>query len=312
MKLKLALSVAAGLVAVGSAIASSGSKPASGASTLLTVENWENPSVNSRDRLPPRTYSMPLASEADALTDALEPETPYRKSLNGTWKLSWTGDPDLRVKDFWRPDFDDSGWETIDVPSCVEMRGFGTPGYVNVRYPHAMQWPRILDRQSGKADYNPVSSYRRTFAIPSEWQGRDVILRFDGVYSAYYVWVNGQKVGYAEDAKLPSEFNITPFLGFSSENVIAVEVYRWCDGSYLEDQDMFRFSGIYRDVTLWAKPKDGIWDFVAKTELTDGYRGAKLTVEGLDGNWSAVLFDADKQPVAKVGAPERFTRSTTS
>ena len=218
--------------------------------------DWENLAVNSRNREPARTYSMPLAGEDAAFTDALEPESPYKVSLNGIWKISWAGNPDLRVKDFWRTDFSDTDWFTIDVPSCVELRGFGSPGYVNVRYPHKMEWPFIKDRQSGKSDYNPVSSYRRTFTVPEGWKGREVFLRFDGVYSAYYVWVNGQKVGYAEDSKLPSEFNITKYLNPqpSTPNLLAVEVYRWCDGSYIEDQDMTRYSGIFRDVTLWSMP----------------------------------------------------------
>ena len=176
------------------------------------ANDWENLAVNSINRLSARSYSMPLANEQAALSDALEPETPYKQSLNGIWKISWAGNPDLRVKDFWQAGYDDSDWLTIDVPSCVEMRGFGSPGYTNVRYPHAMKWPKILDRDTEKHDYNPVSSYRRRFTVPKEWVGRDVILRFDGVYSAYYVWVNGKRVGYAEDSKLPSEFNITPYL----------------------------------------------------------------------------------------------------
>ena len=247
---------------------------------------WEDLKVNSINRLPPRTYSMPLADEKAALTDALEPETPYKKSLNGIWKLSWAGNPDLRVREFWKEGFDDSNWFDIDVPSCVELRGFGSPGYTNVRYPHKMAWPKILDRKSGKPDYNPVSSYRTAFTVPADWKGRDVILRFDGVYSAYYVWVNGKFVGYAEDSKLPSEFDVTPYLHqppatnhqAPGTNTLAVEVYRWCDGSYLEDQDMTRYSGIFRDVTLWAKPKDGIWDFTVVTSH-DEVEGWRLKVE---------------------------------
>ncbi len=254
------------------------------------VPEWENLAVNSINRLPARTYSMPLADERAALTDALEPETPYKKSLNGVWKISWAGNPELRVRDFWRTDFDDSDWFTIDVPSCVELRGFGSPGYTNVNYPHAKKWPKILDRGTEKPDYNPVSSYRTTFTVPADWKGRDVILRFDGVYSAYYVWVNGRKVGYAEDSKLPSEFDVTAFLR-DGENLLAVEVYRWCDGSYLEDQDMFRYSGIFRDVTLWARPKDGIWDFTVKT-FADG----RISVDCPGASWK--LYDADFKEVA--------------
>ena len=258
--------------------------------------DWENLAVNSRNREPARTYSMPLASESAAFTDALEPESPYRMSLNGVWKISWAGNPDLRVRDFFRTDFSDADWLTIDVPSCVEMRGFGSPGYVNVRYPHKMEWPFIRDRQSGAADYNPVSSYRRTFTVPDGWKGREVFLRFDGVYSAYYVWVNGEKVGYAEDSKLPSEFNVTKYLK-DGENLLAVEVYRWCDGSYIEDQDMTRFSGIFRDVTLWSMPKGGIWDFAVKTSLKNGYRDAEIEVTGCDGaEWT--LYDSGRKAVA--------------
>ena len=260
------------------------------------ANDWENLLVNSINREPARAYTMPLASEDAAFTDAIEPESPYRKSLNGTWKISWAGNPDLRVKDFYRVDYPDSDWFTIDVPSCVEMRGFGSPGYVNVRYPHKMEWPFIKDRQSGKSDYNPVSSYRRTFTVPADWKGREVFLRFDGVYSAYYVWVNGEKVGYAEDSKLPSEFNITRFLK-NGENLLAVEVYRWCDGSYLEDQDMYRFSGIFRDVSIWSMPKDGIWDFEVKTALKNDYRDATIEVAGCEGaEWK--LYDAERREIA--------------
>lgn len=252
--------------------------------------DWENTAVNSRNREPARAYSMPLADEKAALTDDLEPETPYRMSLNGDWKFNWCGSPDQRPLDFWKTEFDDSAWFTIDVPSCVEMRGFGSPNYVNVTYPHAKKWPLIRNFDTGKADYNPVSSYRRTFTIPAEWKGRDVFLRFDGVYSAYYVWVNGHKVGYAEDSKLPSEFNITKYLRDQGsgirdrglgigDNVLAVEVYRWCDGSYLEDQDMFRFSGIFRDVTIFATPKVRLDDFTVETVPDADYRNWTLQLK---------------------------------
>ena len=271
----------------------------------MPARDWENLAVNSINRLPPRTYAMPLADEAAALTDALEPETPYKMSLNGTWKLSWAGNPDLRVKGFEQVGFDDSDWFDIEVPSCVELSGFGSPGYTNVRYPHMdlshptnAGFATIRDRQSGKPDYNPVSSYRTRFTVPESWKGRRVILRFDGVYSAYYVWVNGKKVGYAEDSKLPSEFDITDYLvaarpevaPYQATNVLAVEVYRWCDGSYLEDQDMTRFSGIFRDVTLWAMPKDGIWDFTVRTTPDGGYERWKIEVEGVGVEWRSQTF----------------------
>jgi len=285
---------------------------------VAAPNDWENTRVNSINREPARAYSMPLADEAAALTDDLEPQTPYKVSLNGIWKISWCGDPKLRPLDFWKTDYSDDDWFTIDVPSCVEMRGFGTPGYTNVKYPHANKWPYILDRDTNKGDYNPVSSYRRTFTVPSGWKGRDVFLRFDGVYSAYYVWVNGRKVGYAEDSKLPSEFNITGFLK-DGENLLAVEVYRWSDGSYVEDQDMFRYSGIYRDVTLFAAPRTELNDFYVTTTFDKDYRNANLRVavkaralDGKGGNAvvSATLFDAGFKKVTDLPAVKFFVPTT--
>ena len=278
---------------------------AAAATAASAAPAWEDPAVNSENRLPARTYSMPLADEAAALSGEIDPATPFRKSLNGVWKISWAGDPALRVKDFWQAGFDDADWLTVDVPSCLELRGFGSPGYVNVRYPHAwdpkrdIKCPTIRDRDTDRPNYNPVASYRTRFTVPAEWKGRDVILRFDGVYSAYTVWVNGRKAGYAEDSKLPSEFDVTALLDPdpAKENVLAVEVFKWSDGSFLEDQDMFRFHGIFRDVTLWSKPKDGIWDFAVRTKLAEDYKSATIAVEGCPGA-AAALFDAAG---AKVG-----------
>ena len=277
--------------------------------SAFAAEPWEDPAVNSLNRLPPRTYSMPLADEAAAFTDAIEPETPYKMSLNGMWKIKWVGDSARRPQDFFKADFDDGDWQEIDVPSCVEMRGYGVPHYTNVNYPFKKEAPKILNYATGKPDFNPVASYRREFAVPEAWDGRRVILRFDGVGSAFNVWVNGEFVGYSEDSKLPSEFDITSNIKQQTSNSIAVQVFKWCDGSYLEDQDFFRFSGIFRDVTLWAMPKDGIWDFAVKTDFQR--RGAEdaesvtcsLRIEGLDGDWSATLYDSDKRKVADFSNP---------
>ena len=265
------------------------------------VNDWENLNVNSRNRMPAAAYVLPLVSEQDAFSDAIEVKTPYKLSLNGEWKFNWVGDSSRRPTDFWKTDFNDSRWRVIDVPSCVEMRGYGIPQYTNIRYPHKRAWPKILDREMGSADYNPVSSYRRTFTIPANWDGREVILRFDGVYSAYYVWVNGNMVGYAEDSHLASEFNITDFVKKDGENLLAVQVFRWCDGSYLEDQDMFRFSGIYRDVSLWSRPKSGIADFVFTSRLDSAYKNAEVSLKlfayGGDVPVSATLYDANNRKV---------------
>ena len=267
------------------------------------VNDWENPAVNSINRLPARTWTVPFADDSSALSDDLVPESPYLVSLNGDWKIKWVGDPARRPLDFWKTDFDDADWATIDVPSCVEMRGYGSPIYTNIRYPHKnasnpkdKDFARILDRDNGEPGYNPVSSYRRTFSVPESWKDRRVILRFEGVGSAFYVWVNGKMVGYAEDSKLPSEFDITEFLNAPSTNLLAVQVFKWCDGSYLEDQDMFRFSGIFRDVSLWSMPKDGIWDFNVKTRPVNGYESWSLELE-LENGGSAALYDADQKKV---------------
>ena len=249
------------------------------ASSLLAVSApvWEDPAVNEENRLPPRAYTVPEGGD-------------WTMSLNGTWRYWWCGGVDQQPQDFMNIGFDDSRWFDIDVPSCVEMRGWGVPHYTNHRYPHKKDPPRI------GTEYNPVSSYIRRFTLPDSWKGRRTVLRFDGVYSCHWVWVNGKYIGYSEDSKLPSEFDITDAL-VAGENTLAVRVYRWCDGSYMEDQDMFRFSGIFRDVTLVSFPESGIRDFVFNTTPDASYRDwtASLNVEtyGDAGEISAALFDAD-------------------
>ena len=261
------------------------------------AEPWQDPAVNERTRLPARAFAPPLASEEAALSGALEPETPYVLSLDGTWKFDWVGSPAQRPLDFWRTDFDESSFGEIDVPSCVEMRGHGIPHYTNSLYPFKKDPPRIDD------EYNSVSSYRRTFTIPSGWEGRRVILRFEGVGSAFLVWVNGREAGYGEDSYLPSEFDITPYLSRTAErsnNVLAVQVFHWCDGSYLEDQDMFRFSGIFRSVRLVAEPMDGIWDFAVKASA-DGRLEVKVEEKGKREKEKVrteiSLYDAERKKV---------------
>ncbi|HPB11798.1 MAG TPA: glycoside hydrolase family 2 TIM barrel-domain containing protein, partial [Kiritimatiellia bacterium] len=263
------------------------------------AREWENEQVNAVNREPARAASFPLAKAADALT-AEEPDTPYRVLLNGDWTYCWSGSPDERPADFHTPGFDASRWFTIDVPSCVEMRGYGIPIYTNIRYPHQRKPPLI------GTEYNPVSSYLKRFTVPAAWQGRPVFIRFDGVYSAFYLWVNGTYVGYSEDSKLPAEFNLTKHLK-AGENTLAVEVYRWSDGSYLEDQDMFRFSGIYRDVSLFSPPPAELRDFSVTTQLAADFKSAvlHLTAKGraLNGKAAAAtvkgeLFDAGFSRVA--------------
>lgn len=268
-------------------------------SLAAVAREWEDEQVNAVNREPARAVSFPLADAMDALTPE-EPATPYRLMLNGDWTYMWSGSPDDRPADFYKPDYDASQWFSIGVPCCVELRGYGIPIYTNIRYPHQTKPPFI-----GTA-YNPVSSYRKTFAVPPGWKGRPVFVRFDGVYSAFYLWVNGKYVGYSEDSKLPAEFNLTKYLK-DGDNLMAVEVYRWSDGSYMEDQDMFRFSGIYRDVSLFAPAATELHDFWVATKLDTAYRdaalGLRLKARSLSGKAVAVtvksqLFDADNKPVA--------------
>ena len=263
---------------------------------------WANEFVNYVNVEPARAYSFPLASVKAALTHDV-PETPYVKSLDGQWKYNWCGAPGQRPLDFFRPDFDDSAWYMIKVPSCVELQGFGVPIYRNIVYPHP-DTPPDVDK-----DYNPVSSYRTTFTVPESWKGRPVFLRFEGVYSAYYVWVNGRKVGFAEDSCTAHEFNVTKYLK-SGENLLAVEVYRWSDGAFLEDQDFFRYSGIYRHVMLFSPPSVEIRDFFWKPKFAADFSSVDvdLSVElrnlGADAQErvppvTATLYDADFRSIGR-------------
>ena len=265
----------------------------------------EDPQVNAINRLPARTYSMPLASVEEAFTPD-EPTSKWVMSLNGDWRFHWCGEPAQKPLGFERLDFDDSDWQTIDVPSCVEMRGYGVPHYTNVTYPFKKDPPVIRDFVTGATNYNPVSSYRRTFAVPADWKGRRVILRFDGVDSAAYVWLNGKFVGYTEDARLPAEFDVTDAIVSNAQervppNVLCVQVLRWCDGSYLEDQDMFRMSGLYRDVSLFAVPENGVKDFHVVTDVDFDRASATVRVEVEtygEAAVSAALYDADYKCLA--------------
>ena len=264
---------------------------------------WETELVNYVNVEPARAYSLPLASVEAALTPDL-PETPYVKSLNGRWRYNWCGSPAQRPRDFWKTDFDDARWYEIDVPSCVEMKGFGVPQYSNIKYPHP-HTPPYTDR-----DYNPVSSYRTSFTVPEGWKGRSVFLRFEGVYSAYYVWVNGRKVGFSEDSCTAHEFDVTEFLR-PGDNLLAVEVYRWSDGAYLEDQDFFRYSGIYRNVMLFSTPAVEIRDFFWKPSFAADFSSAtvdlavdvrdvpaKRALDAAEAGVSAALYDMDFRKVA--------------
>ncbi|UCG49902.1 MAG: hypothetical protein JSU94_08980, partial [Phycisphaerales bacterium] len=263
------------------------------------VLDWENPEVVGRNKEPGRCTLVPYPDARMALKAERE-ASPYYRSLNGNWKFNWVRKPADRPVDFYRPDYDVSRWKEIPVPSNWQLHGYGIPIYLNVPFPFPPNPPHIPH------DYNPVGSYRTEFTIPSGWKGRQVFIHFDGVKSAFYLWINGHMVGYSQDSMTPAEFNITAYLE-PGKNTVAVEVYRWSDGSYLEDQDMWRFSGIYRNVYLFSTPRVHIRDFFVRTDLDEQYadgmllirpRVAYYTQEKLDG-WTvrAQLYDEQAQPV---------------
>jgi beta-galactosidase len=223
---------------------------------------------------------VPFPTETAALANAT---SPFVASLNGAWKFHWVKEPSERPLDFYKPEFSTANWKDIEVPSNWELKGYGTPIYTNVTYPFARNAPSIMTAPNDRTwtaynERNPVGSYRRDFDIPSAWEKRQTFLVFDGVNSAFVLWVNGQKVGYSQDSRLPAEFNITKYLK-PGKNMVAAEVYRWNVGSYLEDQDTWRMSGIYRHVSLVSRASSYIEDFQAQTPLDAAYRDASLNLQ---------------------------------
>jgi beta-galactosidase len=230
--------------------------------------DWENPGIIGLNKEDPHASFISYDDRESALEGVIANSTNFLP-LDGTWKFNLVKSPDQRPFWFFKDDYDTREWDDIEVPSNWEMKGYDVPIYVNITYPHEKNPPFI------KHDYNPVGSYKRFFKVPSEWKNKEVFLHFGAVASAFYVWVNEQLVGYSQDSKTPAEFNITKYLK-SGRNSLAVEVYRWCDGSYLEDQDFWRMSGIQRSVFLHARPKVYIEDFFAVGDLENNYRDGSL------------------------------------
>ena len=232
---------------------------------------WENPAVFAENREPPHASFTPSSTpRAATLAGVGNPDTsPNRRSLNGDWKFHWAPRPAERPPDFFEPEYDVSGWATMPVPANWEFEGYGHPVYRDEFYSFPANPPFIPH------DDNPVGSYRRDFAVPPGWDGREVFINFDGVYSAFFVWVNGEYIGYSEGSRTPAEFRITEAVR-PGPNVLAVQVYRWSDGSYLESQDFWRVSGIDRDVYLVSRPATYLRDFFAEAQLDDDYENGRL------------------------------------
>lgn len=241
-----------------------------GMASYAETEEWENPEIIGINKLSPHSTLMPFPDEEMASSNE-RTKSPYYLSLTGTWKFHWVPIPEKRPRDFYQVNFDDSKWVDMPVPSHPELFGYGKPIYTNIQYPFWPVNPPFIPR-----DDNPVSSYRRSFEIPQSWKGRKIHLVFDGVMSAVYVWLNGNFVGYSQDSMTPAEFDVTPYIQ-EKQNILAVQVFRYCDGSYLEDQDKWRVSGIYRDVYLYALSDVYLEDYFFQTKLTEDYK--KATVE---------------------------------
>ncbi|MBS1349250.1 MAG: DUF4981 domain-containing protein [Bacteroides sp.] len=268
-----------------------------------TVHDWENHHVLQINREPARAAFTPFHAQKGDCSICLD----------GTWKFRWTPVPGERIVEFYQTDFNDKDWVGFPVPANWEVNGYGTPIYVSAGYPFKIDPPRVMGEP--KVDYttykerNPVGQYRRSFQLPAGWEARgQTLLRFEGVMSAFYVWINGERVGYSQGSMEPSEFNITNYL-HAGENQIALEVYRYSDGSYLEDQDFWRFGGIHRSIHLLHTPDIRIRDYAVRTlPVSTDYQDFILQIDpqfsvyrGMTGKGTTlqgVLKDASGREIA--------------
>lgn len=241
---------------------------------MTNLRDWENPAVFGKQK---RTAHSPLGAYPDtALAMAgSRLASPFVRCLNGTWKFQLVPRPEHAPEGFHQAQFDVSAWPEIAVPGNWQLQGFDDiPIYTNITYPFTPKPPFVPEE-------NPTGCYRTTFSVDPAWQGRSIRLVFESVDSAFYVWINGQEVGYSQDSRLPAEFDVTPFVRYGEENTLALQVMRYCDGSYLEDQDMWLLSGIQRDVVLYSKPAVCVEDFTVRTLLDDRYEDADLQIDVL-------------------------------
>ena len=255
-----------------------------------TGKEWDNPRISSVNRETAHTTSIPMANHDDVASCDMT-RSPWYMSLDGKWKFLWVNQPSKATAAQCAKDYNDQAWTEIDVPSSWQVWGlqhgksWDKPLYCNVAYPFSFNestYSVMADRPSwftyNSSMPNPVGTYRRTFTIPSDWKGRTIYVRFNGVGHGYYLWINGQRIGYSEDSYLPSEFNITDYL-VDGENSIALQVYRFTSGSFLECQDYWRLTGIQRHCFLWSAPKSQIRDYFFTTDLDATYTNAKANVK---------------------------------
>jgi beta-galactosidase len=272
---------------------------------------WNDIEVIRENVEAPRAWFVSYPDRAGALAGNVE-QNEFHQSLNGTWKFHYSDSPAGRPDDFYKEKFDSSSWADILVPSNWERHGHGYPIYINVPYPFEIDEPNV------PTEKNPVGSYRREFTVPENWKDRDIFLNFGAVSSAFYVWINGDYVGYSEGSKTPSEFDVTDFVS-PGNNMVAVEVYRWSTGSYLEDQDFWSLSGIQRDVSLYARPSQRIRDFFVHAGLSEDYRDGDFTLEvelfnstrkSKEVTLSVEILDGES-PIFSESRPLKLTRGVT-
>jgi beta-galactosidase/beta-glucuronidase len=264
------------------------------------MNDWENPKLTHRNRLPARSYHFPFADDESALSGE-RGASAWFKLLDGVWKFRYAPSPSEAPAGFFEESFDVAGWDDIPVPSNWQMLGYGRPHYTNVNFPFPVDPPRVPSE-------NPTGCYVRTFALPEEWSGRRILLRFEGVDSAFHVWVNGREVGFSKGSREPAEFDITGHVR-PGENRLAASVYQWSDGTYCEDQDMWWLSGIFRDVYLLAAPPLHIYDLASRIDLEGHYVHGALTLRAKVDNYAATaaelcrlelrLLDAERQTVVR-------------
>jgi len=273
----------------------------------------QNPELLGINKEKAHAALMPYADLKEALA-ANRHASSYCRSLNGLWKFNWVSWPQARPVDFYKPEFNVSSWKEIPVPSNWQILGYGTPYYRNLGYIIKKDFPFVMSTPpknfTAYEERNPVGSYRRDFDIPADWNGREIFLTFDGVDAGFFLWINGEKVGFSVNSRNAAEFDVTKYVK-PGKNMVAAEVYRFTSGTWLEDQDMWRLSGIFRNVTIWSTPGEHVRDFFIKTNLDDKYRDALVEVTASIKNYgkspvkgtkiSAVLYDG-KTPVSTSGA----------
>jgi beta-galactosidase len=274
--------------------------------TASVPKEIEDPQCLGIHKQPAHATLMPYANLREALK-ANRHGSSFSRSLNGVWKFNYVAWPQKRPTDFYKTAYDVSKWREIKVPSNWQVEGYGTPYYSNFTYIFKKDFPRVMSTPpvsyTAYKERNPVGSYRRNFEVPVEWSGRRVFVTFDGVDAGFFLWVNGKKVGYSVNSRNAADFDVTDYVK-PGHNMIAVEVYRFTTGSYLEDQDMWRLSGIFRNVTLWTAPTEHIRDFFVKTDLDPAYTDGIVTVNGKVKNYGSTttrprelqveLYDGDQ------------------